>query len=448
MKSFRWPLSILCLGVFYFSPVVTQYQGFSTMAYATEKVSKNSARKSKKVPAMRNRVYTQLARAQKLADEGDKIEGFDVLDTVKDRIDSLNSYEKAMLWNFYGFMYYGNDDIALAIDSFENVIAQEAIPESLYLSTLFSLAQLNMQQQNFKQTLITLKKWQLSNNKPLNSSQQMLFAQVYYQDKKYQTSLEYIKKAMEYEQHKRKKLGKVFIPQEQWLILQRANYFELKQTDQVTQVIEMLVRFHSKPKYWLQLSAMYGEIGQEDKQLAVMEAAWQAGYIKKSTDIITLAQLYRYHDVPFKAAMLLSEAIDQGFVTAEEKTFAMLAQSYIAAKNDEQAIPVLMKASDICDNGKFDAQLAQAYLNLGQWKKAISFADKAIIRGFDEEKKSQLGAMYLIKGMAKFNLQQFEQALMALAKAKNYKSVKKNALQWFQYVKKEQGHQQRLAMLN
>ena len=75
-------------------------------------------RTSKQVPAMRNRVYSQLARAQKLADEGVKIAGFDVLDEVKERVNSLNSYERAMLWNFYAFMYYGNDDIDSAIEHF------------------------------------------------------------------------------------------------------------------------------------------------------------------------------------------------------------------------------------------------------------------------------------------------------------------------------------------
>ncbi|HBY87924.1 MAG TPA: hypothetical protein DEO86_18885, partial [Colwellia sp.] len=98
--------------------------------------TKQSYRASKKVPAMRNRVYAQLARAQKLADEGDKIEGFEVLAEVEERVDSLNSYERAMLFNFYGFMYYANDDIALAVDSFNKVIAETAIPDSLITATL------------------------------------------------------------------------------------------------------------------------------------------------------------------------------------------------------------------------------------------------------------------------------------------------------------------------
>ncbi len=168
-------------------------------------------------------------------------------------------------------MYYGNEDLGLAVDSFEQVISEQGIPESLYLSTLYSLAQLSMQRQDY-----------------------------------------------------------------------------------------------SKAEYWLQLGVMYGEINQEDKQLAVMEAAWQAGYITKSADVLTLAQLCRFYDVPFKAAKLLQKAIDNGVVTAQVKHLALLAQAYIAAKDDEKAIPVLIKAASISDNGQFDGQLAQAYLNVEQ----------------------------------------------------------------------------------
>jgi tetratricopeptide (TPR) repeat protein len=147
-----------------------------TIAHAQEKAKSTE---TVKVPAMRNRVYSQLARAQKLADEGKKQEGLEVLDEVKGRMSSLNSYEQAMLWNFYGFMYYGNDNLALAIESFEKVVAEKAIPLTLRTSTLYSLAQLSMQQQDYKQSLDYLGQWKNSNAKPLTSTQQMLFAQIY-----------------------------------------------------------------------------------------------------------------------------------------------------------------------------------------------------------------------------------------------------------------------------
>jgi len=423
-------LTIIIGSGLYFLPM--SYSNVSTAYAAAE------AKKSIKVPAMRNRVYTQLARAQQLADEGQKLEGFEVLGQVKERIDSLNSYEKAMLWNFYGFMYYGNNDLAMAIDCFQKVIKQETIPEPLRLSTLYSLAQLTMQLEDYKQTLVHLRQWQSLNSKSLTSDQHMLFAQVHYQNKSYELSLSAVEAALVIAKHKNQ------TAKENWLILQRANYYELDKPVKVTQVLEQLVKYYSNPTYWLQLSGMYGEIGEEAQQLATMEAAWQAGYISKSQDIITLAQLYRFNGVPYKAAALLEEAIEQGKVVPSEQHLEMLAQSYLAAKSGQKSLPAFIKASVISDSGKIDAQLAQVYLNLEKWQLAIRSADKALSR----KGINRIGDMHLIIGMSHFNLKNYDQALIAFEAAKAITNTAKAAQQWSKYVKREQGHQAQLAMLN
>jgi tetratricopeptide (TPR) repeat protein len=413
---------------------------------------KSSYRATKKVPAMRDRVYSQLARAQALADDGDKIEGFEVLDQVKDRLDSLNSYERAMLFNFYGFMYYANDDVAMAVDSFEKVVSEETIPDSLITSTLYSLAQLSMQQQEFSQALTYLTRWKELSPNGLSANQEVFFAQIYYQDKQFTQSLTHLDNAIALVEEKNK------IPKENWLILQRANYYELKQPEQVTRVLEQLVRLFDKPKYWLQLSGMYGEIGEENKQMAVMEAAYQAGYVTKAADITTLAQLYLFHGAPYKSANILAEAIDNGTVVAEENNLDLLSRSYLAAKEDQLAIKVLTQLSSMLEEGKYDALLAQTYLNNEQWQQAITSAKQAIAKsklaskvknnGSDKE-VNYLGNMYLAQGMAQFNLQNFDRSLTAFGQASKIASSKKTAQQWAKYVEREQNnHEVRLAMLN
>ena len=413
-----------------------------------ENVDKKNYRASKKVPAMRNRVYAQLARAQKLADEGDKIEGFEVLAEVEERVDSLNSYERAMLFNFYGFMYYANDDIALAVDSFNKVVAETAIPDSLIISTLYSLAQLSMQQQQYKEALTYLTQWREINAKELTGSQEMLFAQVYYQDKDFTNSLKHSETAIRLVEAKNK------IPKENWLTLQRATYYELQQPKQVTKVMEKLIRLYDKPQYWLQLSSMYGEIGEEDKQMAVMEAAYQAGYITKSSDILTLSQLYLFHGAPYKSAEVLDNSIAQGSIFADEDNLSMLARAYLTAKEYDKATEVLVRVSDIAQSGEHDALLAQTYLNTEQWQAAINSSTLAL-RRFANHKESNgkqvkdIANMHLILGMANFNLRKFERSLASFAKASQFSSTKKTALQWGKYVEREQQHYKvQLAMLN
>ena len=415
--------------------------------------TKQSYRASKKVPAMRNRVYAQLARAQKLADEGDKIEGFEVLAEVEERVDSLNSYERAMLFNFYGFMYYANDDIALAVDSFNKVIAETAIPDSLITATLYSLAQLSMQQQHYKEALAYLTEWREVNAKELTSSQEMLFAQVYYQDKDFVNSLKHSEMAISLIEAKNK------VPKENWLTLQRATYYELKQPQQVTKVMEKLIRLYDKPQYWLQLSSMYGEIGEEDKQMAVMEAAYQAGYITKDSEILTLSQLYLFHGAPYKSAEVLENSIAQGSIFADEDNLSMLARAYLTAKEYDKATEVLIRVSDIAQSGEHDALLAQTYLNTEQWQAAIDSSTLALARfakhkenkdkQFKDKQVKDIANMHLIVGMANFNLKKFERSLASFAKASKFTSTKKTALQWGKYVEREQQHYKvQLAMLN
>jgi tetratricopeptide (TPR) repeat protein len=417
-------------------------------AKTTDKQEHKSYRASKKVPAMRNRVYTQLARAQKLADEGKKLEGFQVLDEVKGRLTSLNKYEQAMLYNFYGFMHYADDNLPRAIESFNQVISDEStIPDSLLISTRYSLAQLLMQQQDYKGALKQLLAWEKANGKALTANQEMLFAQVYYQDKDFVGSLMHIENAMKIATEENKQ------PKENWLILKRATHYELNQPEAVTTVMEQLVRLYDKPKYWLQLSGMYGEIGEEEKQVAVMEAAYHAGYITKEADIIMLAQLYQFHGTPYKAAKILHEAMEQGAVVVQEKNLDLLARSYLNAKESNKAVKILDKLTLINEGGQYEALLAQLYINSENWQQAIMAAGKAIKKSVNDKDTSYLGNMYLAKGMANFNLKQFDASLVAFSAAEKLPKLKKTAQQWQKYVEREQVSYQRqqamrLAMLN
>lgn len=400
--------------------------------------TQQAKKKTKRVPSMRNRVYAQLARAQQIADDGDVPAGMAVLDKVKQQLDGLNSYEQAMLFNFYGFMHYGTDNTTEAINNFEKVVAlKEGISDSLYLSTQFSLAQLYMQQQDFEKTEQALQKWKSANTKKITPNQHVLFAQVYYQQKKYDLALNEIDNAIKIQQDKKESI------KENWLVLKRAAHFELKQPEMVTRVLEDMVRLFNKPQYWIQLSGMYGEIGQEDKQLAVMEAAFHAGFVDKQDDLNTLAQLYLYHQLPYKAATLLEQKLSTGELDVTEQRLELLAQSYLLAKEDEKAIPVLIRVSKLSETGKYDAQLAQVYTNLEKWTLAIESADHALERGGVEN----TGDMHLARGIGYFNLEEYDQSMAAFSQGKEIESSKKMATQWHKYVKREQGNKLQLAQV-
>ena len=408
---------------------------FGSMAAAAE--AKASKRSTRKTPAMRERVYSQLARAQKLADEGQVDEGLAVLDRVKSRIDQINSYEKAMLWNFYGFIYYGKNDTAATIAAFEKVVEQKNIPESLELSTLFSLAQLSMASEQYNKTIDYLEQWQ-SVKGELNSNSLVLKANAYYAMKNYSAA----EKAISNVVTDAYKSGN--IPKENWLVLKRALHYELKETDKVTEVSEQLVRHYSKASYWIDLANMYGETEQPEKQLSVMEAAYQQGFVTKKIDLQTLSQLYYESGAPYKAARLLSKSIEEGIVLENVKILNYLAQAWLSAKETEKAVPVLRRATNLSKSGNLDARLAEALVELEQWQSAIDAARAAKQKG----NLDRPGNLDVILGIAHFNLKQFDQAIVNFSKATDKKQQKRVAEQWIKYAKKEKEKAQQLADLN
>ena len=390
--------------------------------------------KTKRVPALREKVYSQLARAQKLADDGDVKAGLEALDSINERSSSMNSYEIAMMHNFYGFIYYNQNDLPKAIASFERVVAEEGIPETLRLSTTFSLAQLAMANSDYDKVIAFLNNWDEINTQPIPEGYYLLRAQTYYQLKDYKQGLDYITKVISLSDDE----GKT--PKENWLVLQRAMFYSLNQTNKVVEVLERMVKLYDKPEYWVQLSGMYGETGQEKKQLAVIEAAYQQGFLTSRADLRQLAQVYLYNGLAFKAAEVMSKAIDNGIAEKTAKNYAFVAEAMIQAKEDEKSIEYFVKAADLSDHGQYDQRLAEVYVNTEHYEDAADSARKALDKGgLDFESNA-----FVALGMAQYNLQNFDASILAFEQAEKHKKSQRLAKQWIKYVKREKVHAETL----
>lgn len=390
--------------------------------------------KTKRVPALREKVYSQLARAQKLADDGDVKAGLEALDSINERSSSMNSYEIAMMHNFYGFIYYNQNDLPKAIASFERVVAEEGIPETLRLSTTFSLAQLAMANSDYDKVIAFLDNWDEINTQPIPEGYYLLRAQTYYQLKDYKQGLDYITKVISLSDDE----GKT--PKENWLVLQRAMFYSLNQTNKVVEVLERMVKLYDKPEYWVQLSGMYGETGQEKKQLAVIEAAYQQGFLTSRADLRQLAQVYLYNGLAFKAAEVMSKAIDNGIAEKTAKNYAFVAEAMIQAKEDEKSIEYFVKAADLSDHGQYDQRLAEVYVNTEHYEDAADSARKALDKGgLDFESNA-----FVALGMAQYNLQNFDASILAFEQAEKHKKSQRLAKEWIKYVKREKVHAETL----
>ncbi|RUO58777.1 tetratricopeptide repeat protein [Pseudidiomarina insulisalsae] len=395
------------------------------------------AQETKRVPALREQVYSQLARAQELADSGDVDAGLQALRDVESKLSSMNSYERAMLWNFYGYMHYGKDRIDQAIDYFAKVVAEDPIPDALKQTTLFSLAQLSLGQGNYQQTLDYLARWQEVAGEKSAVKADVLRAQALYQKGDFAAALAPIQRAIAAAEHE----GKA--GEENWYILQRAIHYELGQTEAVAAVLEKMIKYFNKPEYWVQLAGVLGQLGQDEQQLAMLEAAYQQGFLDKGQDVQMLVQSYFFAGVPYKAGKVMEQALAEGKLEADLRNLKLLAQSWIAARETDRAVAALEQAAELSSDGDLDAQRAQVLLNAQRYSGAIAAAQTALQKGNLE----QPGNMHLVIGMAELEQENFNAALQAFAQAKAFADVRKAAVQWERYATSEKEQAERLAQL-
>ena len=79
-----------------------------------------------------------------------------------------------------------------------------------------------------------------------------------------------------------------------------------------------------------------------------------------------MAQLLLGADIPVKAALIMEKGLDGGVIESNMNNWRVLAQAWQLAQEDEKAIPAMIQAASLSEDGELDLRLAQSYQNLAQ----------------------------------------------------------------------------------
>jgi len=384
-----------------------------------------SDRKTKQTVAMSQQVYEQLTEVQEFVEAGNYAGAEGVIREMRAN-EKLSPYERAQVWNLSGYSYYLQERYPEAINAYEQVLAQPELPEALQLSTLKTMAQLQFTVEDYKGALDTVHRLMAAVPEP-SADVYMLEGQALFQMGDYKAALTPIKTAVDMFREQ----GQV--PRENWLLLLRVIYFELKDYDSMIAVVKELIQHYPKETYVLTLAGVYSELGDTKKQLALTEVLYEMGYLNSASHITNLANLYLLHGIPYKAAQVLDKGIKEKIVEPEERNLRLLSQAWYQAREDDLAIPPLRMAAEMSEDGELWVRLAQSHINLEQWKDAASAANEALSRG--GLKRNDQAQIML--GMALFNQKLLEQARVAFENARRDQRSARAAEQWIAYVDSE-----------
>lgn len=407
------------------TPIADMLIGGSSASGTASAQNNDEERETRRTPAMRERTYKKLSEAQEEIDEGNSQGALEILNDLK-ADDGLNSYERAMTWNFTAFLHSNNEDYRQAIRAFEQVLKQPEIPLGLEQQTIFSMAQMYLAVEQPSQTIRMLKRW-FSISEP-NTQAYILWAQACFLSDDYRCAAQNVEKAIAL--NNKQGGGQ---PKENWLLMLRAAYYELGNVPKAIDALEQLVEFYPKGDYFYQLSGMYGEQGNEEKQLSVLEASYDAGMFSRQGEYVALGSLLLNADVPYKAAKVLQEGMDKGIVEKSVTHLRMLAQAWQYSQEAEESISVLQQAAKKSDEGELYVRLGQSYMNLDEWDNCV----RSIRAGFKKGGVQRHGSALISLGICLYNADDLDGAIEVFKSAAKNKDSAKFAKNWIEFLRKE-----------
>ena len=326
--------------------------------------------------------------------------------------------------NYLGFVYYNMDDIDNAIRVYTMQLAIPSLEPQTAKQTTYTLSQLNMMEEKYSTALDLLNRWFILETNPAPEPF-VLKAQILYQLQRYKEMVQPIENAMQVALKRSKPI------KEDWYVLLNFAYFQDENYVKVRDIQKILLQTWPKKRYWFSLAGAYTELGEDQNLIAAYDAAYTQGMLEKESEFVTMAQLYMQREVPYKAATLLIERMDNGTISKSAKNYRLLSQAWQMSQEDQKAIPALTEAARLNkDDGELDVRLGNAYLNLGRYEECAEAVRTGIRKsGLRNPDNAQISL-----GMCLYNLQEYRDAEMEFRKAAKVPKSRRIANQWIRVI--------------
>ncbi len=421
---------------------------------------KKSRALSSKVSKKMIKVYDALEEVDEKGEPAPDMETvLEILTELKNDSANLKSYDRSVMWNSWGYVYFSDGKYALAMQSYENLINEPEVTIPLRVSALLTLAQLNLVQENYKEGVRLILQW-MEEVETVTAQSWSLLGQAYFQlgdFKKSKSSMETAISMAEEEGYK---------PKENWYVIMAACINELKneigekkslllQAD----IYEILVNLYPKKLYFIQLGGTYGQLNRERDYMITLKAAHAKDFLDKESEYLALAQLLLLNENPFWAANVLVSGQKKMITIVDEKTkeekivpvvkdnyknLKLLADSWRMAQEIDKAIPVLEKASTLSKDGKAYVLLGNLYL----FEDKLDLAVVAIKKGLKKGDIKKISQVHLTLGQVYFELQKFDEAKkqFRIAARDKTKTIKSQANNWIKYTENEEVRVKNIAL--
>ncbi|MEW6991386.1 tetratricopeptide repeat protein [Colwelliaceae bacterium 6441] len=348
----------------------------------------------------------------------DDIEGALV---ILNDIDASKDFDKVFVSFFTGQMYAQKGDALKAIEKLDAAIKPDMLSEADQGNGLKLLADLQMQEKQFKSAITNYNTWMDFTGKS-DGNVWVKVAQAYAMLEQFDKVIAPADKAIAAYGDKHN--------QNPYLIKLNA-YYERKMFKQCVSVLETAVQvFPETKQFWTQLASFYAMVENYPKSLSTLQLAYKQGYLEKESEIKMLANLYAQSQLPHKSATLLEKHISSGLVKRDDKNLFSLANAWHAAMHIDKAAKYYGELAKMTNEAKHYSKQGSLLAQDEQFKKAVVALNKAIDLGVENK-----GRLYMSIAESHFYLGQYKQAYAAIQQAMKDPKTRKGAKGWVGYIK-------------
>ncbi len=337
-----------------------------------------------------------------------------------------NDYEKAIVFYNLGFAYSSKNDYPAAARAFEKALALNALPQQQQDALQYNLGQLYLADKQYEAGIRTLERTIATTCTPVTAEMHIFLAQAYAETKRFRDALPHVDQAIALNSTTGKQ------PKESWYQLKLALNYELKNYRACAEtLVKLIALVPAKSDYWKQLSGIFLELKEDDDAVATLVLADRQGFITTPSEIKNLYNIYMLIDLPYKAGVLLQDAIDKGRVPGDEKNLDLVANAWINARESAKAEAALKKVAGLSEKGEYFFKLGAMYGDDERWKESRETLERAIAKGG----LAKPGEAYLRLAVAAYSLKDLKGAEAAASKALNYDGTRSQASQWLQQIR-------------
>lgn len=369
--------------------------------------------------------FKRLNNAYELVGEEQYADAMEHLTYVGNR--ARDDYTKAIVAQGIAQVQWAMGNYDESLKQFERAVEINALPNQTHFALMYQIAQLYYMNERYDDALQRLELWFCkSPQDKITAAAWVLKASIYAQKEDWEEVIKAISTA----------IGMDADPKEAWYQLKLAAHFELEQWRAAGETLEvMITKWPNKKQYWVQLSNTHFKLEDDAKALSVIALAHRKDLLDKQTDLLYLSNLYSFRDVPYKAAAVLEQGIEDGLVEPSEKHWTIVADAWYAADELEHALKAYEEAGKAALDGKIDLRRGYILIDLERWEDANQALSQALEKGGISDR--QTGEAYLMLGMSEFNLGNYDRASTNWGRASRYDSAKAAAQQWMNHLREE-----------